>query len=94
MAALLRRLVPIAGELPAYDGGKLRGDLSAGLTVGVMLIPQGMAYALIAGLEPIYGLYAALTPLAVYALLGTSRPESSGERALGSCPAAARRPVA
>jgi SulP family sulfate permease len=69
VAALLKRLVPIAGELPAYDRRKLRGDFSAGLTVGVMLIPQGMAYALIAGLEPIYGLYAALAPLAVYCWL-------------------------
>jgi SulP family sulfate permease len=84
VAALLRRLLPIAGELRAYDGGKLRGDLSAGLTVGVMLIPQGMAYALIAGLEPIYGLYAALTPLAVYALFGTSRPLSVGPVAMVS----------
>jgi len=38
-----------------------------------MLIPQGMAYALIAGLPPVYGLYAALVPLIVYGLLGTSR---------------------
>jgi SulP family sulfate permease len=84
MAALLRRLVPIVSELTAYDRGKLRGDLSAGLTVGVMLIPQGMAYALIAGLEPIYGLYAALTPLAVYAAFGTSRPLSVGPVAMVS----------
>jgi SulP family sulfate permease len=82
VAALLKRLVPIAGELPAYDRRKLRGDFSAGLTVGVMLIPQGMAYALIAGLEPIYGLYAALAPLAVYALFGTSRPLSVGPVAM------------
>ena len=45
----------------------------AGLTVGVMLIPQGMAYALIAGMPPIYGLYASLMPVVVYALFGTSR---------------------
>ncbi len=84
MAPLLRRLAPIAGELASYDRGKLRGDLSAGLTVGVMLIPQGMAYALIAGLEPIYGLYAALAPLAVYAAFGTSRPLSVGPVAMVS----------
>ena len=84
MAALLRRLVPLVGELTSYDRGKLRGDLAAGLTVGVMLIPQGMAYALIAGLEPIYGLYAALTPLAVYAVFGTSRPLSVGPVAMVS----------
>lgn len=84
MAAPPRRLFPIVGELSSYDRGKLRGDLSAGLTVGVMLIPQGMAYALIAGLEPIYGLYAALTPLVVYAFLGTSRPLSVGPVAMVS----------
>ena len=45
----------------------------AGLTVGVMLIPQSMAYAVLAGMPPIYGLYASLVPLLVYPLLGTSR---------------------
>lgn len=50
-----------------------RGDLAAGLTVGVMLIPQAMAYALIAGMPPVYGLYAALVPLLIYGMLGTSR---------------------
>ena len=56
-----------------YDRSNLQNDASAGLTVGVMLIPQGMAYALIAGMPPIYGLYAALVPIVVYAFLGTSR---------------------
>ncbi len=51
----------------------LKGDLVAGLTVGVMLIPQAMAYALIAGLPPVYGLYAALVPLLIYGMMGTSR---------------------
>ncbi len=50
-----------------------KGDLAAGLTVGVMLIPQAMAYALIAGLPPVYGLYAALVPLVIYGMMGTSR---------------------
>ena len=52
----LKRFLPILGWLPAYHSEQLKGDLSAGLTVGVMLIPQGMAYAMIAGLPPIYGL--------------------------------------
>lgn len=56
----------------------------AGLTVGVMLIPQGMAYALIAGLPPIYGLYASLVPLLVYATLGTSRQLAVGPVAMVS----------
>jgi SulP family sulfate permease len=57
-------------------------DLAAGITVGVMLIPQGMAYALIAGLPPVYGLYAALVPLIVYGLLGTSRQLAVGPVAM------------
>lgn len=70
--------------LPGYERDDLRGDLAAGLTVGVMLIPQGMAYALIAGLDPIYGLYAALAPLLVYAFLGTSRCLAVGPVAIVS----------
>ncbi|MGB1450009.1 MAG: SulP family inorganic anion transporter [Flavobacteriaceae bacterium] len=49
-----------------------RDDLFAGITVGVITIPQAMAFALLAGLPPIYGLYGAFLPLLVYALLGTS----------------------
>jgi len=56
----------------------------AGITVAVLLIPQGMAYALIAGLPPIYGLYAALTPQIVYAFLGTSRQLAVGPVAMDS----------
>lgn len=60
------------------------GDLPAGLTVGVMLIPQGMAYALIAGLPVVYGLYAALVPQVVYAFLGSSRQLAVGPVAMDS----------
>ncbi|MFP4191486.1 MAG: SulP family inorganic anion transporter [Candidatus Hydrogenedentota bacterium] len=60
----------------------LRDDLVAGLTVGVMLIPQGMAYALIAGLPPEYGLYASVVPLLIYAMLGTSPHLAVGPVAL------------
>ncbi len=70
---LLKRFFPILTWLPGYDSGMFRGDLAAGLTVGVMLIPQAMAYALIAGLPPVYGLYAALVPLIIYGMMGTSR---------------------
>jgi SulP family sulfate permease len=56
----------------------------AGITVAVLLIPQGMAYALIAGLPPIYGLYAALTPQIIYAFLGTSRQLAVGPVAMDS----------
>ncbi|HAN31792.1 MAG TPA: sodium-independent anion transporter, partial [Myxococcales bacterium] len=61
-----------------------RQDLSAGLTTAVMLVPQGMAYALLAGLPPIVGLYAGTLPLIVYALLGTSRQLAVGPMALAS----------
>ncbi len=54
----------------------------AGLTVGVMLIPQGMAYAMVAGLPPVYGLYASTLPAIVYAWFGTSRQLSVGPGAL------------
>lgn len=60
------------------------GDISAGFTVGIMLIPQGMAYAMIAGLPPVYGLYAALVPNLVYALTGSSRKLAVGPVALDS----------
>jgi sulfate permease, SulP family len=61
-----------------------RSDLAAGLTTAVMLIPQGMAYAMLAGIPPIMGLYAATLPLLVYALLGTSRQLAVGPMAMAS----------
>ncbi len=76
-----RRILPITGWLPAYGREELRGDLLAGATVGVMLIPQGMAYAVLAGLPPIYGLYASLVPLLVYPLFGSSRHLAVGVNA-------------
>ena len=69
-------------DIAAYSGEKFKGDLSAGLTVGVMLIPQGMAYALIAGLPTQYGLYASVVPLLIYAFLGTSKHLGIGPVAL------------
>lgn len=71
--AWLQNALFITEWLPDYTTETLRGDAMAGLTVGVMLIPQGMAYALIAGVPPIYGLYAGLIPLLVYPLFGSSR---------------------
>ena len=80
----LKRLFPIAGWLPKYSKSDWKGDLSAGLTVGVMLIPQGMAYAMIAGLPPVYGLYASTIPILIYALFGTSRQLAVGPVAMVS----------
>ena len=81
---MLKRFFPILDWLPNYKKAYLAGDLSAGFTIGIMLIPQGMAYALIAGLPPIYGLYAALVPNLVYAITGSSRKLAVGPVALDS----------
>ncbi|MFO7847095.1 MAG: sulfate permease [Balneolaceae bacterium] len=59
--------------LPEYSKQDFKGDLRAGLTVGLISIPQVMAYAVIAGLSPIYGLYGSLIPLFIYPLFGTSK---------------------
>ena len=80
----LKSILPILNWLPNYKKSWLKGDISAGLTVGVMLVPQGIAYAMIAGLPPIYGLYTALIPQIVYAIFGTSRQLSIGPVAMDS----------
>jgi SulP family sulfate permease len=82
MEEWLRKTFRIAEWLPDYDSGKFSGDLTAGLTTGVMFIPQGMAYAVIAGVPPIYGLYAGVIPLLIYPLLGTSKNLSIGPVAI------------
>lgn len=81
---MLKRFFPIVEWLPKYKRAYLAGDFSAGITVGIMLIPQGMAYALIAGLPPIYGLYAALIPNLIYVFTGSSRKLAVGPVALDS----------
>lgn len=80
----MKRFLPFLDWVPNYNKSWIKGDISAGLTVGVMLIPQGMAYAMIAGLPPIYGLYASTIPLIIYALLGTSRQLAVGPVAMVS----------
>ena len=80
----MKQYFPILEWLPNYKRTNLSGDLTAGLTVGVMLIPQGMAYALLAGLPPIYGLYASTIPLIIYAIFGTSRQLAVGPVAMVS----------
>jgi len=84
MSSLLHRFVPATEWLPAYQKKNFRGDLSAGLTTAVMLIPQGMAYAMLAGLDPIIGLYASVVPVLLYAVLGTSRQLAVGPVAMVS----------
>ena len=80
----IKQHLPALSWLPSYSRNSWRGDWHAGLTVGVMLIPQGMAYAMIAGLPVVYGLYAALIPQVVYAFLGTSRHLAVGPVAMDS----------
>lgn len=80
----LASVIPVLRWLPAYRRDDLRGDLTAGLTVGAMLIPQGMAYAQLAGLPPEVGLYSVTLPLFVYALFGTSRQLAVGPVAVVS----------
>jgi high affinity sulfate transporter 1 len=74
----LRRLAP---SLSAYRRGWLRGDLVAGLTVWAVLVPESLAYATIAGVSPVVGLYAAPGALVLYALLGSSRQLVTGPMA-------------
>lgn len=81
---MLKRIFPFLNWITRYDRPTLYGDLVAGFTVGILLIPQGMAYAMIAGMPPIYGLYAALVPQLVYALTGTSRQLAVGPVAMDS----------
>jgi sulfate permease, SulP family len=71
-------ILPGLAQFRGYQREWLRGDMVAGLTVAAYLVPQVMAYATVAGLPPVVGLWAALVPLAVYAVLGSSRQLSVG----------------
>ncbi len=68
--------------LSSYDRAFLKSDIGAGFTVAVMLVPQGMAYAMLAELPPVYGIYASTLPIIVYALLGSSRHLAVGPVAI------------
>ncbi|WP_010523224.1 SulP family inorganic anion transporter [Aquimarina agarivorans] len=70
--------------LTTYPKSNLKGDIVAGITVGILLIPQGMAYAIIAGLPVVYGLYAAIFPQIIYFFLGSSKRLAVGPVALDS----------
>lgn len=74
----LEKTFKITDWISVYSWSDATGDLKAGLTTGIMLIPQGMAYAVIAGMPPIYGLYAGVIPLLIYPFLGTSKHLSVG----------------
>ncbi|MCA9835300.1 MAG: solute carrier family 26 protein [Trueperaceae bacterium] len=76
--------LPSLEWLKRYDRQNLGSDLMAGLIVAVMLVPQAMAYAMLAGLPPVIGLYASTLPLIVYALFGSSRQLAVGPVAIVS----------
>jgi SulP family sulfate permease len=70
--------------LRQYRRAQLPGDISAGIVVAMMMIPQGMAYAMVAGLPPVVGLYASIVPPLLYALFGSSMTQSIGPMAITS----------
>lgn len=70
---LVQRAVPVSQQLSGYRPATAQRDLLAGLTVAALAVPAGMAYAEVAGLSPVNGLYALLLPALAYALLGSSR---------------------
>ena len=80
----MKKYFPILDWIRKYNSNFLKKDAIAGITVGVVLIPQGIAYAMIAGLPPIYGLYTAIVPQLVYAILGTSPRVAIGPVAMDS----------
>ena len=67
-----RPSLPLLRAISQATSDSLKADLTAGLTTAIMLVPQAMAYAMLAGLDPIVGLYASILPTAIYALFGTS----------------------
>lgn len=80
----IQRYLPFVDWLFHYDRKNLAGDVTAGVIVAIMLVPQSMAYALLAGLPPQIGLYASIVPLIIYGLLGTSRTLAVGPVAIVS----------
>ena len=83
---MLKNLFPFLRWFEKYSLGNFQKDLVAGVTVALVLIPQSMAYAQLAGLPPYYGLYAAFLPPMVAALFGSSRQLATGPVAVaGGC---------
>lgn len=80
----LRRYFPVLTWIQQYNRNDFMADIIAGLIVAVMLVPQSMAYALLAGLPPQVGLYASIVPLIIYGVMGTSRTLAVGPVAMVS----------
>ena len=91
---LLVRAVPVAGDMPGYRPATAGRDVLAGLTVAALALPAGMAYAELAGVSPVNGLYALLLPAVAYAVLGSSKSLSIGpEGSIAALVAAAILPL-
>lgn len=91
----LTSLLPILDWAPRYTRGDAVNDLFAAIIVTIMLVPQSLAYAMLAGLPPVVGLYASILPLVAYAIFGTSRTLAVGPVAVVSLmTAAAVAPIA
>lgn len=78
------RFVPLLGQFACYNREKMTSDLIAAAVVTIMLIPQSLAYAMLAGLPPQYGLYASVMPIVIYSLLGSSTTLAVGPVAIAS----------
>jgi sulfate permease, SulP family len=89
MSGRLRAYLPILTWGAEYSGRTLVNDLIVAAIVTIMLIPQSLAYALLAGLPPQIGLYASMAPLVLYAVFGTSRTLAVGPVAVASLMTAA-----
>lgn len=78
----IRKRIPIVGWLSNYNSEKFLNDAIAGITVGLTVMPQGLAYATLAGLEPQYGLYSAFMGAMVYIVFGSCKDITIGPTAL------------
>ncbi|XP_033336483.1 sodium-independent sulfate anion transporter isoform X1 [Megalopta genalis] len=82
LSKFVSKRVPIVRWLPTYNSDKLLNDAIAGITVGLTVMPQGLAYATLAGLEPQYGLYSAFVGAMVYIIFGSCKDITIGPTAL------------
>ena len=85
----LRRYIPVLDWGRTYNRDALQNDMIAAVIVTIMLIPQSLAYAMLAGLPPEAGLYASILPIILYAIFGTSRALAVGPVAVVSLMTAA-----
>jgi len=84
LTSMLAPYLPILTWGRTYNRGSLTNDLTAAVIVTIMLIPQSLAYAMLAGLPPQMGLYASILPITLYAIFGTSRSLAVGPVAVVS----------